>query len=62
MTIEKKYLNRSESAAFLNLTIKEFEKIKCLGLVKQYKIFNLSRFRARDLDYIKHIRESERDD
>jgi hypothetical protein len=60
MTIEKKYLNKADSAAYLNLTIKNFENIKCQGLIKEYKLFNLSRFRVRDLAYYnEHIKMRE---
>ncbi len=63
MTIEKKYLDKADSARYLGITIKKLEDIKCQSFLKQYKILNLTRFRIRDLDYYnKHIRESERDD
>jgi hypothetical protein len=61
--MEKKYLSKADSARYLNITIKEFEKIKCLGLIKEYKLFNLPRFWVRDLAYYnEHLRENERDD
>jgi hypothetical protein len=61
--MEKQYLNKCDSAACLKITVKKFEKIKCLGLIKEYKLFNLPRFRVRDLAYYnEHLRENERDD
>jgi len=68
MTIEKKYLNKAESAARLGISVKKLENIKCQGFLKEFNInfSNSPRFRIRDLDYytkhIKHIRKSERDD
>jgi hypothetical protein len=58
--MNKKYLNKSESAAYLDVSIKKFENIKCRGWIKEYKIEFLKspRFRVRDLDYFnKHNRE-----
>jgi hypothetical protein len=58
--MNKKYLSKSESAAYLGYSIKEFEKIKCRGWIKEFNIEFLKspRFRVRDLDYFnKHNRE-----
>ncbi len=58
MNMKKQWFNKKESAAYLNVTSKKFEKIKCRGWIKEFTIFNLTRFRKRDLDYfIKHQRE-----
>jgi hypothetical protein len=61
--MKKKYLNTAESAAYLNISAKEFLKIKCRGWIKEFNIeFSKSpRFRVHDLDYFnKHNRERAR--
>jgi hypothetical protein len=39
--MNKKYLNTAESSAYLGLSIKEFEKIKCQGWVKEFVTIQL---------------------
>ena len=41
MTIEKKYLNKADSAAMLNCSIQELNKISVAGFLKKYKIGRL---------------------
>jgi hypothetical protein len=51
MKIEKNYLNKSESAAYLNITTKKLEKIKCQGFLKEFILGRLIYYRRRDLRY-----------
>jgi hypothetical protein len=49
--MQKKWFTRRETAEYIGCDIKKIKKLSVNGWIKSYKIFNLIRFRKRELDY-----------